>query len=607
MLRGLDFQGGRALSVLSKAVEDYGKLSKKKYVVQSRPAPRYWRPNEPALLIVDKAVEPTKRHGQDGRLQKDGLLECRALAAGDVPVEKNLAAIREAIDAARPDAGQERIGFGVWNGQPWNPFALEWSVELFPLQAQNNLDPLARAYRDDFISANYELEEGSVELALRPGREETDKAANIYSGGSLLTPHAKLQLRQQIKSFLGQRPPLKPGEKDPVGDALREVSERLDADGFHAMAQTLNGFSEALLMRQQTLQLPVADPLGFDDAAPFTEAVRVAVGNQNRTAPQPLDDFNPLRAGLLKILDLRLVDTFGRTQSLALKDEALIATEVLTAPRAPHLISLPARLNFRWLAADGGGKAASDEPELNVHPAATPVCGWLIPNNLDGSLMVYDNAGRPLGSINQECLWAHAPGAAPVEVDGIKNAPLKTLVKHLIKQGKDFFGGFLTALEVALENIDPETFAQHEALALLTGRPIAVVRATLDLELLGRPAINQDWNVFRLDLERDLRSEENPSAEPTPRRTDGFTRVRVPVRLGEGLQLNDGLVGYWKEVWSADGQTCTYEDDLFYAHTCDTARVRKTDVGGLQVDDEQKQKLAELLRDSQGVVTRHSL
>ena len=87
------------------------------------------------------------------------------------------------------------------------------------------------------------------------------------------------------------------------------------------------------------------------------------------------------------------------------------------------------------------------------------------------------------------------------------------------------------------------------------GRPIAVVRAVVNLELRGQPAINQDWNVFRTDIERDLKREltqagrdggtDPPNAKLTP-----LKGVRFPIRLGDDYQLNDGLVGYWKEQWS---------------------------------------------------------
>ena len=612
-LKALDFQCRRSLSELSKAVDDFRRRTNKPYAVQSRPAPRYWRPNEPALLIVDETVEPTRRHGQDGRLHPDSLLECQVLTVSNATVEKNFPAIQTEIAKYQPGTDQERIGFDVWTEQPWNPFSLEWSMELFPRQEQNNLDPEGREYHPDFITTSYQLEEDAVDLTLRPGQGAIAKAASVYSGSNILTPHAKLQLKDQIKAFLENRQPSGPNEKDPVADAIRKVSEKLDDPGFHAMAQTLNGFNEALLMRKQTLQLSIADPRGFDDARPFTEAVRDAVGNQNSAAPEPLDDFNPIRAGVLKILDLRLVDTFGRTQTLAVKDERVIATEVLSAPRSPHLISLPprlvqpARLNFRWLSADRGDSSHADEPEMNEHPADTPVCGWLIPNNLDDSLMVYDNAGRLLGSINELSQWTPAPGALPITVAEIENFHLKMLVTHLLDQGQDHFQDFLTAVEVALESIDPETFAQHEALALLMGRPMAVVRGMLNLELRGLPAINQDWNVFRLDLKRDLQSEAVPGSGPASRETDKFTKVLFPIRLGDGRQLNDGLVGYWKEDWSADGKTYNYENNRFYVHACDTARVLKTDLTALTIPAAQKTEIAALLQNSGGVVKRHSL
>jgi hypothetical protein len=67
---------------------------------------------------------------------------------------------------------------------------------------------------------------------------------------------------------------------------------------FHALAQSLSGFNEALLMHKQTL-LAVADPLGFPDAQEFTEEVRKAVGQSNSSAPQPHNDFHPIRTGIL--------------------------------------------------------------------------------------------------------------------------------------------------------------------------------------------------------------------------------------------------------------------------------------------------------------------
>jgi hypothetical protein len=452
------------------------------------------------------------------------------------------------------------------------------------------------------------LEEGSVDLALKPGKAAVEKAVGIFTGSSILTPHAKFQLQNQIKAFL-QKTSRK--DDDPVVEVILKVSQKLDSPTFHTLAQSLSGFNEALLMHKQTLQLPIADPLGFQDAQDFTKAVQGAVGQSNCSAPQPHNDFHPIRTGLLRIRELRVVDTFGRVQNLALKDHKVMATEIMTTPANPHLVFLPprlvqpARLNFRWLAADGRDPSSGDEPEMNAHPETTPVCGWFLPNNLDNSLMVYDNTGQALGSISApERKWIPAPGTSILPNEDW-NLHLRTLVTHLLHvpdpkdEGPAFLEDFLSGIEGALERIDPENFAQHEALALLMGRPIAVVRAVVNLELRGQPAINQDWNVFRTDIERDLKREltlaDGSASQPAERETDAVERVRFPIRLGDDRQLNDGLVGYWKEEWSKDSETYSYQKDRFYVHACDSAEVLGTDLSNLPLTAKEKDDISDLL------------
>ena len=45
--------------------------------------PRYWEPKEPVVLMEGDAVAATQRHGEDGRLSEDGLLECQTIAESD--------------------------------------------------------------------------------------------------------------------------------------------------------------------------------------------------------------------------------------------------------------------------------------------------------------------------------------------------------------------------------------------------------------------------------------------------------------------------------------------------------------------------------------------
>jgi hypothetical protein len=138
-------------------------------------------------------------------------------------------------------------------------------------------------------------------------------------------------------------------------------------------------------------------------------------------------------------------------------------------------------------------------------------------------------------------------------IDTLTNKLL--VVKNQKTEGKGFLDVFLTVVENALENIDPEYAGGHEALALLMGRPIAVARASLNLELQGYPAIDQDWNVFRQDMERALQHE----SKDRNRETEDYTQVEIPIRIGEYKQLNDGLVGYWIEEGGS------YRANTFYA------------------------------------------
>jgi hypothetical protein len=547
--------------------------------------PRYWQPTEPVVLIQGALVKASERHGQDGR-SSDGLLETQILNAditdqGAANLRKNnLRKIRDKVFKEVDPTGN--FAFSKWDKQPWNPFLLEWEVEVFPLANKSNLDPKTRRYASDFISDNFTVSENQVDLSLKPDNGAITTAANIYSGRSILTPHAGIRLKKQIEAYLMPRyyraksiPVTQQGTAflDQHIDVVQTWYEtnasspnQADADtastaigaykalmSLDCLSQSLGGFNEALLMHKQTMQLAISDPLGFDDYQDFAKSVGAAVSNSIYSAPEPLNDFNPIRSGAMKIIQLRLVDTFGQIKDLALPEE-VITSEPMTNPDsdfhvrlAPRLVQ-PARINFRWLAAD------SDEQEMNDHPATTPICGWLLTNKLDNSLMIYDNQGRALGSLDENAVWESAPGGGPDavnQIDGIGNPHLKKMVAHIKGCGAGFLEQFISAVDNALENIEPENFSQHQDIALLMGRPIALVRASVNLELQGLPAVHQGWNEFRQDLQRDTRDD------------NGFSEVKFPIRIGDFKQFNDGLVGYWQE--NADAG----KSDWFYAPQSD--------------------------------------
>src|SRR5205814_8725489 len=90
----------------------------------------------------------------------------------------------------------------------------------------------------------------------------------------------------------------------------------------------------------------------------------------------------------------------------------------------------------------------------------------------------------------------------------------------------------------ALARMDPGEPEHDPSLSLLLGRPLALVRAELGLELAGLPASDQNA-IGKLD-------------------TKGFTKLKFPVRLGEAQNDTDGLIGYFTDAPQADAAGVFY-------------------------------------------------
>jgi hypothetical protein len=313
------------------------------------------------------------------------------------------------------------------------------------------------------------------------------------------------------------------------------------------MAQALNGFNEQLLMRAQTLQLPVFDPLAaqrheFMRGQFCNVTVHDAVDDQNSLAALPLAEYNPIRAGGIEIVRLRLIDAFGQIRDIE-NPTTIVASDMRppsgddSAIFLPPRIAQPSRLLFRWIS------AIDDEVETNSHPAATPVCGWVLFNHLDTSLMVYDTDGTALGSLNVlGKLWRSAPGSgAPTSDPDVSlahaNAHLRTFVGRVMADGNaDFLTDLLGVIDKQMTTINPLGFKQNQGLSLLIGQPLALVRASLRLELQGRPLLDESWPAFAEAVQA-----QNFDARPCA----NLTNVRFPIRLGDLGKLADGLIGYF--------------------------------------------------------------
>jgi hypothetical protein len=549
------------------------------------------------ILIAGEVATETLRHGNDGHL---------SCTVHELPFDNLEDALDDIVDIAFRRAADYATGLHSCCEQPWNPFLLEWEVRLHRSVQAEEADASAATgqhYAHDAITDRYELVRGGADLHLKdPGALPFEERQHSYTGRSILTPHARLQLRRQLvrqlvvrlgpdydavhreqdvdlhtlepaeafqllKSWYDTLPQAKRqqhADASVIGDLFalyEQIYGEDDSHDYRVLSQSLTGFNDALLMRKNTLQLPVDDPLAFPSEHDFARRVAAGVQGGNRRAAQPWHDFVPLRAGHLEIAALRLVDTFGRTQDLAFAERqadgsAGIATTTAMAVNGAldqvHLkprLAQPARLNMRWLAARS---RAGDESEMNALPVITPVCGYLLHNHVDRDVAVYDADGLPLGALTEArgedgtiLRWMAAPGEPHCAPWNLPNPHLRDVVQDFLESGGV---DKIERLEQHLNAIQPSGGDASSSLAFLAGRPLAVVRVSIGLELMGLPAHDQSYRAFArvLNAAREHRD--------TARcREAGIDELRFPVRIGAHDRQNDGLVALWVETPGANG------------------------------------------------------
>ncbi len=203
----------------------------------------------------------------------------------------------------------------------------------------------------------------------------------------------------------------------------------------------------------------------------------------------------------------------------------------------PPALLQPARLDFDLLSAvDDGVKFGPSAP------ATDPVCGWVLPNHLDASIMAYDAQGDALGEMSVDfsltdqpaVCWTPAPGSRFATLqqlaDPVSGIPhLGPFLLGLGRQGADTFADFLRAIDETLWTTAPMGAVFDQSLAVLIGRPLALVRAQLQFELDGPAYLDPSWQFT--------------FAPQAP----AITGYKFACELGNVAQLDDGLIGYFVE------------------------------------------------------------
>lgn len=510
-------------------------------------------PNVPSLMVEAFFVDPL-----------NAPLIAKAVAGTDEAKIK--AAITSLLDE-KPAAGTSWAGtpptpFSVeaWD-QAWSPLFLEWKVIYYPTGTQKFV----------FSPADWQFD-GTKYSWLGTGYKG-DTSVD-YDGRTLLTPYAPLTFKAKIEKYLKSHPAV---SSEQLKALITTVA------GWDILSQNLSGLTDQLitLISQETFPPPTDDGAQTVQCPPGATRPGVAalIGNQFHSVPivetTNSQTFFPVRAGFAKFQSMQIVDAFGQAyggggdmsfwnnspqgfqptlgQGLGLSvastvpaqkaQDALNQLKDTSAKfQLPPRLVQSTRLDVDFLANDGSGKPAS----VSANP--NPVCGWLVPNHLDGGISVYDGNGVPLGdllALPPGNNWRPRPGnpgtnPPPTRPSEIRNAALKLVIESIAAQSTGTFHDLLKTIDETLWMVDPLGGRKDQFLSVLIGRPLAVVQTRLKLSLHGDPVFNQFWNKTATP-----QSATEVSQCRQLKDTGGVLDVSFPVRLGSLELRNDGLIGYY--------------------------------------------------------------
>ena len=449
------------------------------------------------------------------------------MIASQPGVVATVAQVRDSIQTRTGMSGVVPEAFSArsWS-QAWSPLFLEWKVSYHPTVVEPSDDapgpwPFDTAqWRFDGVDSTW------------TGGLPVDDAIRTYEGRTLLMPQVGFALSATIKDYLANYP-----------TANRSAIEKLldAANGADFLCQTLSGFTDALAMRRfhPTASPDAALQKDLGAAHHGVPDVGAGAGVDERFGYPPY--FFPLRAGIFRIEALRVLDRFGESLDLIadngagspnvipLRGSGLAPESQIAAPGFMKLSlhsTQAARLKVNFVS------ATDDSIDTGIQGPATPVCGWVIPNHLDQGVSIYAAEGKLLGevvgSLGQPIRWFPAPGASP-DVPEMPNVHLDRFVKGLLALGADqpAFASFLQAIDETLWTIEPGDGRDDLDLSVLIGRPLALVRMRLGVQLHGSPNSDQSWRATY-----DVRD-------------GGIGSTPLWVRLGDAELRSDGVLGYF--------------------------------------------------------------
>lgn len=425
-----------------------------------------------------------------------------------------------------------KLSVAAWTA-PWTPIYLDWEIEWHPTAAAPQA--MLAAWQFDELDFTWT---GSTVTA----------AAATYAGRSILNGQGAVGLQDKLNDFLDRDPNVSLLAQYQI-DELRAMATTIGQ--FDVLAQSMSGIIQQMIMQQLEMSKL--------SSTQKTEIAELLADVASYLPDAAADLFFPIHAGHFRIPKLQVVDAFGqilRGSQLSDNLQPIRSASMVTpgADNAKYMqltprVTQPLRLDFRMVQAD------DDSVRSNCSDLTSAICGWVIPNHIDHGLALFDPAGNNLGEVllidngndtvdvGSGLRWDAVPGSNSVLGSapdfGPRMTHLNGFVNGLLLRGSEGCPALQELLDVidsSLWKVDPLGQPIQGNLAILLGRPMAMVRALVTLGVSGSHASDQSWQDTGKDVTLD------------------FTSVPLPLRIGDIGLSNNGVMGYFLD----DDFSCFY-------------------------------------------------
>ncbi|MGN7824396.1 hypothetical protein ACTJJB_30005 [Chitinophaga sp. 22536] len=445
--------------------------------------------------------------------------------------------------------------------QKWQPVYMEWQLTHIAVPFAWKTNP-----GDQQSTPNWNFNGTDYEMIASPQGAQT---GYTVSGRAALSTHTQMTLGARLKAYARQY------DDDALNDLWDEINK---TDQWRFLSQELAYTNDYLTQRDRKLYrkphndsfnyenqtLKFSKVMGYYDTTsiPPFDTPSFAQGQVNAIpaitggGPSPYP-FHQIRGGEFYFTQLAIYDKFGRRYDLiqstgggisdyhsyplmvdsAFSIEHQLSANITAPFQVPPRILQPARLNM--LLADYRDKTNI----LGLNTGVNPVCGWVVVNHIDRSLLLFfpdgSNAGEIMvmaGTQGSHVQWTPPPHNNVNTLGDVtsRSKQLGAFATALTGKSATAFQAFLKAIDSTLWTIDPLEKRTNQDLSFFIGRPLALTALTLQLKLNAQPLQSQDWPF--------------PTSEITPNpNIPAMEDCLFDIRFGDQASQEDGVIGYFKD------------------------------------------------------------